>query len=197
MLFPTVQRELLLEVAHLYEPLWSEKVLDEWYFSVLAKLGEEAAAIAHAELLVLRTRFPFASVQENRSMLGTGDRLALLKSITLPDASDRHVIVSAIRGGADVIVTSNRKDFPQRTMAVLGLRSISPDEFVALLMVDSLPEVLAGAWHVVRRAEAAGGAISPSALFKRARLTRLAKAMARQSDKEMPPAEPGRGHARN
>ena len=196
-LFPTVQREMFLEVARLYQPLWSEKVLDEWYFSVLGKLGPEAAAIAKAEILAIRERFPHAAVPEGGTVPGTQDRLDFLATITLPDASDRHVIVSAIRGAADFIVTSNRKDFPRRTMDALGLRAISPDEFIALLMAQAPQDVLNGARNVVLRAQAAGGEISASALFKRARLPRLAKAVARQSDQNMTRADAIRRPTRN
>lgn len=181
-IFPTVQRELLLELGDLYVPLWSEKVLDEWSYSVLTKLGEDAAAIARVELQTMQERFPHATIEEGTAAPQAADRLNVLDSIELPDPSDRHVIIAAIRGGADMIVTANRKDFPKSVMSALGLRAISPDEFVALLLAQRPTEVALAATRVFQRAQEAGAEVTISALFKRARLPRLAKALASGPD---------------
>ncbi|MDF3606250.1 PIN domain-containing protein [Paracoccus sp. DMF-8] len=181
-LFPTVQREFFLETGQLYTPLWSDRILDEWYYSVLTKLGEDAAAIASVEIETMRARFPNATVAESMAQPPTGERLKILQSIALPDASDRHVIISAIRGGADMIVTANRKDFPRAVMAALSLRAISPDEFAVLLWSQNATEVAQAAHRVFARAQAAGAGVTSKALFKRARLPRLAKALATGED---------------
>jgi hypothetical protein len=43
---------------------------------------------------------------------------------------DRHVLASAVVGKADVIVTYNRKDFPQASVEPHGIEIQDPDEFV-------------------------------------------------------------------
>ena len=172
-LFPTVLREMLIGLEALYQPLWSQKVLDEWRYSVAARLGPEAGRIAQAEIALLTARFPAAMQPQGDA----GARLAALEAVGLPDEDDRHVIEAALRGGADLIVTENRRDFPRRRLEDLGLRVLSPDEFIAALMQDDRAAVLAVARAVHARAVAAGGDIGLRALFKRARLPRLARAL--------------------
>jgi hypothetical protein len=62
----------------------------------------------------------------------------LMDGLVLPDHSDRHVLAAAIRAGAQVIVTSNVKDFPQPALARYGLEAVHPDDFI-LDLVDLAP----------------------------------------------------------
>ncbi|WP_197683674.1 hypothetical protein [Jiangella alkaliphila] len=48
----------------------------------------------------------------------------------LPDNDDRHVIAAAMRSGAQVIVTSNLRDFPADQLRRLNLEVKTPDEFI-------------------------------------------------------------------
>ena len=54
----------------------------------------------------------------------------LIDSLTLPDPDDRHVLAAAIRGGAEVIVTYNLKDFPADALAQFDLQALHPDDFL-------------------------------------------------------------------
>ncbi len=55
----------------------------------------------------------------------------LIEGITgLPDPDDRHIVAAAIRCGAQVIVTSNLKDFPKPVLDRYGMEAQHPDEFV-------------------------------------------------------------------
>nr|WP_256968117.1 PIN domain-containing protein [Streptomyces sp. CS227] len=54
----------------------------------------------------------------------------LIEGLKLPDEDDRHVLAAAIRAGAQVIVTNNRKDFPTDYLDTWGIERKSADEFV-------------------------------------------------------------------
>lgn len=73
----------------------------------------------------------------------------LIPTLQLPDQGDRHVLAAAIRGGADVIVTANLKDFPREVLATYGMEAQHPDEFVVHLLSlapDRVPEAAQDHW---------------------------------------------------
>lgn len=48
---------------------------------------------------------------------------SLIAGLVLPDADDRHVLAAAIRCNASVIVTFNRKDFPEEALLPYGIEA--------------------------------------------------------------------------
>ena len=54
----------------------------------------------------------------------------LIEILDLPDPDDRHVLAAAIKVKAQLIVTWNRRDFPDGKLAPWGIRAKSPDDFV-------------------------------------------------------------------
>ena len=50
--------------------------------------------------------------------------------LNLPNPDDCHVLAAAIKGGADVIVTYNLKDFPDQDLKPYGLEAQHPDLFL-------------------------------------------------------------------
>ena len=63
----------------------------------------------------------------------------LTPSLQLPDKDDRHVLAAAIRCNADVIVTSNLKDFPATYLQQFDGESQHPDHFISSL-IDLNPD---------------------------------------------------------
>ncbi|UWS78384.1 PIN domain-containing protein [Phaeobacter sp. G2] len=170
-LYPTVMREMLVGAAAqgAFTPLWSARILEEWSRAAL-KLGPEGAAQARAEVALLKASWPQAVVAPAP---GVEARL------WLPDAADVHVLAAAITGHADAIVTVNNKDFPRQTLAEEGLERIGPDQLLYDLWLKdpALMEAL-GAEVLAEANRLSGGAWEIRPLLKKARLPRLAKALA-------------------
>ncbi|MGB9306343.1 MAG: PIN domain-containing protein [Mycobacterium sp.] len=128
-LWPSLQRDFLLSLAveGLYRPLWSTAILEELRYHEAQKLigsgHAPALAAQRARRLVDRmsTAFDDSVVMNWESLDGT---------FGLPDADDEHVVAAALVGGADVIVTSNLKDFPTQQIPN-PLTAISPMQFAA------------------------------------------------------------------
>ncbi|PZQ99437.1 MAG: PIN domain-containing protein [Cereibacter sphaeroides] len=169
-LYPTVLREILLGVAKagLYQPLWSDRILEEWARATV-KLGPGAEAIARGEIDLLRAGFPKASIPAQP---------AIEARLTLPDENDRHVLAAAIASHADAILTFNAADFPRHTLAEEGIQRRDPDGFLWELWSGNA-EAVSGVVEAVRaEAERLSGQLQPlRPLLKRAGLPRLAKAM--------------------
>ncbi len=169
-LFPTVLREILIGAAQagLYQPLWSDRILEEWARAVV-KLGPGAEVVARGEVAALRAAFPKASVPR---------REGLEARLHLPDPDDIHVLATAVAGGADGIVTLNAQDFPRHVLAAEGIVRRDPDG-VLWEFWSHEPALIGAAVERVRaEAERLSGQAQPlRALLKRARLPRLGKAM--------------------
>lgn len=169
-LYPTVLREILMgcAAAGLYTPLFSDRILREWTRAT-AKLGPEAQAVAEGEALILRAAFPKAVVREQPNIEAR---------LSLPDPNDIHVLAVAIAGHADCIVTFNAQDFPRHILAEEGLERRDPDGFLWEMFSRHPGEV----GRVIENVHAtacrlSGEDFTVKSLLKRAKLTRLAKAV--------------------
>ncbi len=169
-LYPTVLRELLLGAAGdgLYSPIWSERILEEWRRTA-ARRAPDDAAVAEGEIALLGVRWPNARVPADPD---------LEQRLWLPDPHDIHVLATAITGGAEGIVTLNLRDFPARELQPHGLQLHHPDALLYRLWLDHPDQIDAIAKRVHATAEALSGESIPlRALLKRARLSRLGKAL--------------------
>ena len=57
-------------------------------------------------------------------------RVYFLWRPNLPGEADNHVIELAVAGGAEAIVTHNRRDFARTELRFPGLRVVSPSELI-------------------------------------------------------------------
>lgn len=116
-------RDLLIRIAQsgLVQAHWTNEILDE----VLRNLSTNRPDIPADKLPVLRERMntaiPGVLVENYEN---------LIEGLKLPDTDDRHVLAAAIKAGAEVIVTSNLKDFPTDVLANYGMEAKGPDDFV-------------------------------------------------------------------
>ncbi len=108
--------------AELYQPVWSDEVWDE----VVRNLEDPGRKrpYSHEDMLHLmaeiRKSFPDAFVEGYQS----------LTPVMPVNPKDRHVAAMAVRAGAQVLVTYNRKHFPSTALAPYGIEVQSPDEFL-------------------------------------------------------------------
>lgn len=133
---PIEIRDLLFWFAYydLYTPKWSKHVFDEWE-SVMQRMG------VSKEESDKRTRkankaFPDALVKNYES---------LIDGLELPDEKDKHVLAAAIKTNANVIVTNNLKDFPEKYLLTFGLSAKSADDFLTDT-IDLNPDIAVDAF---------------------------------------------------
>ncbi|GGV37038.1 PIN domain-containing protein [Kitasatospora herbaricolor] len=121
-LYPNTLRDLLIRVAlrGLVRARWTDAILDEVDRNLLKDLE------IPAEKLQRRRRLMNNAI---RDCLVTGYE-PLIDGLKLPDPDDRHVVAAAIRSSAQVIVTENRKDFPQHYLDTFGIERKSADDFI-------------------------------------------------------------------
>jgi len=120
---------LLLALAakeRLISPFWSAQILEETRRTIAVKLkhGEAYAAARLAEFTV---GFPDA-LQAN---------LEPLISQCTNDAKDRHVLASAIKAQARIIVTFNQRHFSPEHLEKWGIRAVHPEDFLLELYAKS------------------------------------------------------------
>lgn len=122
-LYPSTLRDLLIRIASagLVQAKWSERILDE----VFDNLAKNRPDLRQERLDRTRELIKRAV----RDCLVVGHE-PLEQVVGLPDPDDRHVLAAAIKARAQLIVTSNTKDFPQEATAAWDLEAVHPDDFV-------------------------------------------------------------------
>jgi predicted nucleic acid-binding protein len=155
-LFPFTLRDTLLRAAAagFYQLRWSAEILDETATN-LVRSGTMDATKANRLRAIMEREFPEAAVKD----------YAQLIPAMRNDEKDRHVAAAAVKAGAQVIVTSNLKDFENLPD---GVEAQSPDEFLGNLL-DLHP---AGLVEVLR--EQAADLVNPPMSFDEL-LDRLAR----------------------
>jgi hypothetical protein len=108
----------MAESPRLYLPKWSEETLQE-VTKNLQKFGYTKEQALRREN-VMREHFPEALV--------TGHQ-ALIPSMT-NDEKDRHVLAAAVHSGTKLIVTRNKKDFPDSSLEPYGIALKGPSTFL-------------------------------------------------------------------
>ncbi|MGP4019490.1 PIN domain-containing protein [Saccharopolyspora sp. 5N708] len=126
-LFPQYLTDTLLRLAaaQTFRPLRSADILAELRRTVAARVGEQAIDY---RINQMRQSFRDAEVVGYEALIPTMDN----------DETDRHVLAAAIRGGAEVIVTYNVKDFPDEVVRKYDVAAVHPDDFL-LDQLDLFP----------------------------------------------------------
>ena len=121
-LHPMVLCDLLIRLAQrgLYRALWTREILAEVVATVLRRRPDLSV-----ELLRKRTAAMQASLQD-ASVDGYEALVPGLQGL----GADAHVVAAAVFGQADIIVTSNIRDFPERVLDPYGIAALPPDDFL-------------------------------------------------------------------
>ena len=130
---------LTIAEAGIYRPLWSPTVLDELRRNLIRR-GLDDKQVGH-RFDQMAQAFPDAQI--------TGYEALIAQMTNHP--KDRHVLAAAVRGGAEVLVTENLRDFPGDSVRPFDLEVVTQDEFL-LDQLDLAPaDVLAALRRQVSR----------------------------------------------
>jgi predicted nucleic acid-binding protein len=134
-LHPASLRDLLIRLGQtgLFRARWTEQILDEAIESILRRRPDlDPERLARTRALMC---------EAVADCLVTGYE-RLIEGLELPDPDDRHVLAAAIRCRAEVIVTSNVKDFPASALEPFNIEVQTPDVFL-LRVIDLAPGLAA------------------------------------------------------
>ncbi|GII93549.1 PIN domain-containing protein [Sinosporangium siamense] len=122
-LYGNTLRDLLIRLAMTgrIQAKWTNAILDEMQRNVVANRPD----IPEERLGKLRSLMNSAV----RDCLVEGHE-PLIEGLKLPDPGDRHVLAAAIKVRAQIIVSSNLKDFPSEHLSPWDIEVMSPDDFV-------------------------------------------------------------------
>ncbi|RGE16755.1 PIN domain-containing protein [Leucobacter sp. wl10] len=81
-------------------------------------------ALLNDLILELADRGPFRPLRSQDVLF------ELAKNLVKNDEEDRHVLAAAVRGGAEVLVAFNLKDFPASSVERFDLEIVHPDDFL-------------------------------------------------------------------
>ena len=126
-LFPLPLRDTLLRIAEkeLYRLCFSQEILDETTKNLVKKkrMTEDKAA-SYQEFM--KRYFPESIVEDYESLI----------PLMTNNPKDRHVLAAAVKVKADVIVTSNLKDFSTGSLQPFNIEAQHPDYFLIDLFSD-------------------------------------------------------------
>ncbi|HZB29579.1 MAG TPA: PIN domain-containing protein [Streptosporangiaceae bacterium] len=122
-LYGNTQRDMLIRIAQsgLVQAKWTNAILDEMQHNLAANRPDIPVEKLTRLRVLMNAALPDALVE---------DYEPLIETLKLPDPKDQHVLAAAIKSQAQVIVTSNLKDFPAAMLAPWNVEAKSPDDFV-------------------------------------------------------------------
>lgn len=141
-LYPAHLRDILMRLASygLFNLRWSAQVQNEWV----------------AALTRNRPDIPVERIERTRRLMDEHMEAALVSgyehlvpTISLPDADDRHVLAAALHCEAQIIVTTNLRDFPDAVLSPRGIEAQHPDAFI-LGLFNASPEGVIDALRELR-----------------------------------------------
>ena len=121
-LHPMVLCDLLIRLAQrgLYRALWTREILAEVVATVLRRRPDLSIELLRKRTAAMQAALQDATVEGYETLVPALHELG----------SDAHVVAAAVFGQADIIVTSNIRDFPERVLDPYGIAALLPDDFL-------------------------------------------------------------------
>ena len=125
-LYSASVRDLLLRLAlaGLYKPKWTNEIQWEWINALLKKRPDLDKNKLKRTVGEMDRHFIDACINDYKE---------IIPGLSLPDPKDRHVLAAAIKTKADLIITYNLKDFPEKSISGQGISTLHPDNFIVKL----------------------------------------------------------------
>ncbi|MSV30437.1 MAG: PIN domain-containing protein [Bryobacterales bacterium] len=126
-------RDTLLRLAEppeLYQPLWSGQIIQEMKRALEKQIGLAPSKTAYLER-ELRRHFADSWITGFEPLAGKMTN----------DEKDRHVLAAAVHAGARIIVTYNKRHFPEATISQWNVEALGPATFLEDLYVAA-PQVV-------------------------------------------------------
>jgi predicted nucleic acid-binding protein len=133
-LYPAQLRDFLMRLAltGLFRARWTDDIHTEWMTSLLDNRPDLTREQLERTRNLMDANVLDCKIEDYRS---------LIPSLSLPDPNDRNVLAAAIKSRADVIVTFNFRDFPDRAIRHHGIEAQTPDTFTRHVLDLSPPLV--------------------------------------------------------
>ena len=141
-LAPAPLRDTLLRLAEyprLYLPRWSDDIITEMVRTLEDRFGIAPHKTAYL-VNELRKHFGEAWVTGYAPLIGSMTN----------DTKDRHVVAAAVRCGAEMIVTYNKRHFPAAALDPWGIEAIGPSTFLGF-QYDLHPAAVVDKLHAQAR----------------------------------------------
>ena len=129
-LYSNTLRGLFLWLAwsKLCEIVWSQEIWDE----VLRNYSGDPETLEKFKQQIHSVVFPqFSGCMKNLNKP--------FGSVGLPDPDDEHVVALARQQGISLIITFNKRDFPEAALTCHGVQAVHPDDFLCDLWTQ-VPE---------------------------------------------------------
>jgi predicted nucleic acid-binding protein len=130
----------LAETPRLYQPVWNREILNEVQRTQVGKLAWPEA-LSKSWRKAVESAFPEAMVTGHEALL----------ELCANHEKDRHVLATAIRGHAELIVTSNLKHFPAEALKPWDVSACHPADFLITLYSLNAGAVVARLEEIARK----------------------------------------------
>ena len=163
-LVPSFLRAVLFAAADVaqVEAIVSPRILEEW-----VRAGKTPLQSLEAKAAIARFRRQYVTaIRPDPTSLA---------QFWLPDLNDIHILALAVTQHVDVIVTHNKKDFPQDELRSYGIDRMDPDAFLRLLLKRQGPGIAAAVQPIMAEVRAAHPDLSVSDIWRKAWLPQFGR----------------------